>query len=82
MSFIKVISKEEAQGELKEHYEALMAPRNGRLPPVLQCMSLHPDAMMAVSALNEKISFGGSSLSRVQEEMIATTVSVLNHCDY
>lgn len=82
MSFIKVISKEEAQGELKENYEALMAPRNGRLPPVLQCMSLSPEAMMAVSTLTEKVSFGASTLSRVQEEMIATTVALINDCDY
>ncbi|MCH8887791.1 MAG: carboxymuconolactone decarboxylase family protein [SAR324 cluster bacterium] len=48
----------------------------------MQCMSLHPEAIPAVAALNRTVTFGGSTLTRPQEEMIATTVSVINECDY
>lgn len=82
MTFIKVIEKDEAESPLKEMYEEMMASRGGRLPPVLQIMSLHPEAMDAVNKLNSKISFGGSTLGRRKEEMIATLVSSINDCDY
>ena len=82
MSFIKVIQKDEAGGRLKEIYEEIIGKQKGRLPPVMQCMSLHPEAIPAVSALNRTVTFGGSTLTRSQEEMIATTVSVINECDY
>ena len=48
----------------------------------MQCMSLHPEAIPAVSGLNRTVTFGGSTLTRPQEEMIATIVSVINECDY
>lgn len=82
MAYIKVIEADEAEGALKERYEALMASRNGRLPKVLQIMGLSPDTMAAVENLNNTISFGGSTLGRRREEMIATLVSKLNHCEY
>ena len=82
MSFIKVIQKDEAGGRLKEIYEEIIGKQKGRLPPVMQCMSLHPEAIPAVAALNRTVTFGGSTLTRPQEEMIATTVSVINECDY
>ncbi len=49
---------------------------------VMRCMSILPAAMQAVSALNRTLTFGGSRLSRVQEEIIATTVSAINRCHY
>lgn len=82
MSFIKVIQKDEAEGRLKEIFDDLIGKTNGRLPPVMQCMSLHPEAIPAVSGLNRTTTFGGSTLTRAQEEMIAATVSVINDCDY
>ena len=82
MSYIKVIPKDEAEGPLKEVYEELIGAHQGRLPPVLQCMSLSPDAIRAVGNLNRSITFGASTLTRIQEEMIATTVAVINECDY
>ena len=52
------------------------------VPAIFQAMSLKPEALDAVKRLNEVLSFGNSGLSRVQEEAIATVVSVANRCRY
>jgi len=49
---------------------------------VMKIMSINPGAMEAVGNLNRAITFGASALTRVQEEAIATTVSVTNKCRY
>ena len=52
------------------------------LSNVIKVMSINAKAMEAVSSLNQSVSFGPSTLTRVQEEAIATTVSALNQCRY
>ena len=52
------------------------------LSNVIKVMSLNPKAMDAVSNLNQAVTFGSSALTRVQEEAIATTVSVANKCRF
>ena len=49
---------------------------------IIQVMSINQQAMDAVGRLNSVVTFGGSTLTRVQEEAIATTVSVINRCRY
>ena len=49
---------------------------------VIRCMSINPKAMKAVMDLNRAVTFGGSPLTRTQEEIIATTVSATNRCRY
>ena len=52
------------------------------LPAVFRAMSLNSQALQAVEQLNEGIAFGSSTLTRIQEEAIATVVSVANRCRY
>ena len=52
------------------------------LPNIYKVLSINPRALNAVKELNEAISFGGSCLSRVQEEAISTVVSAVNGCRY
>lgn len=52
------------------------------LSNVIKVMSINPRAMYAVANLGRAISFGASTLTRVQEEAIATAVSVANKCRY
>ena len=52
------------------------------VPSVISCMSINPDLMAAVQNLNAKATFGSSALSRIQEEAIATVVSLVNRCRY
>jgi alkylhydroperoxidase family enzyme len=49
---------------------------------IIKVMSIRPEAMESVLQMNQKVTFGGSVLTRVEEEAIATTVSVANHCKY
>ena len=52
------------------------------LSNVIKVMSINPQAMEAVSNLNQAVTFGSSALTRVQEEAIATAVSVTNKCRF
>ena len=52
------------------------------LSNVIKVMSINPKAMEAVANLNQAVTFGSSALTRVQEEAIATTVSVTNKCRF
>ena len=57
-------------------------PADDNLPEVFRAMSLNPQGLEAVKTLNETLAFGGSGLTRVQEESIATVVAVANQCRY
>ena len=49
---------------------------------VLAPMLHRPRTFRAVMQMNNAVTFGGSSLGRRREELIATTVSALNGCFY
>lgn len=53
-----------------------------RLANVIKVMSINPKGMQAVQDLNAAVMFGGSTLTRVQEEAIAAAVSVVNKCRF
>ena len=52
------------------------------LPPVIASMSINRPAMEAVQNWAPAVTFGGSTLSRVQEEAISTVVAAANSCRY
>ena len=52
------------------------------VPNIIKVMSIDPEAMQAVQNLNKALTFGASSLTRVQEESIASTVSAINKCHF
>jgi alkylhydroperoxidase family enzyme len=52
------------------------------LANIIKVMSINPAAMQAVDRMNGVITFGSSALTRVQEEAIATVVSVVNKCRF
>ena len=56
--------------------------KTGDPPPVIKVMSINPGAMESVTNLGQALFFGGSTLTRTQEEAIATVVSVINKCRY
>jgi hypothetical protein len=81
MAWIKTISEQAATGTLKQTYESFRQQFQ-TVPNIMQSLSLKPEMLSAVARLFMTGTFGGSSLSRVQEEMIATVVSSLNRCHY
>jgi alkylhydroperoxidase family enzyme len=84
MAWVKTFAEKEATGRLAEIYADLKkAPvGGGRVPNIMKCMGLRPEALISVWRLNMDITFGASTLGRRREEMIATAVSALNHCHY
>jgi hypothetical protein len=84
MTWVKMIAEQEATGRLKEVYREIAGTKlgSGRVPNVIKCMSLRPEALSGVWNLNMSVTFGASTLGRVREEMIATSVSAVNHCHY
>ena len=84
MTWVKTFVENEATERLAEVYEELMKhPLGaGRVPNVMKCMGLRPEALINVWRMNMGITFGASTLGRAREEMIATAVSALNHCHY
>ena len=50
--------------------------------PIRNVSSILPEAQEAVSNMTRAVTFGASTLTRVQEETIATAVSVANKCRY
>ena len=50
--------------------------------PIRKVVSILPSAMDAVFGMTQAVTFGASTLTRVQEEAIATAVSVANKCRY
>jgi alkylhydroperoxidase family enzyme len=84
MAWISTISEEQATGRLAEIYAQIKEDPHfmGRVPNVMKAFSLRPDLLGHLARVATTATFGGSRLSRVQEEMIATVVSSINRCHY
>lgn len=84
MAWVKTFTEKEATGRLGEVYAEVMktALGAGRVPNIMACMGVRPEAIPAVWRLNMDITFGASTLGRAREEMIALAVSAVNHCHY
>ena len=82
MSWIKEVDPSQVIGETRRVYDRSEAAFDGRAPDILRCVSLLPNTMEKLFDLTQTITFGGSRLTRVQEEAIATRVSALNKCQY
>ncbi len=81
MAWIKVIQESETAGKLKELYDRLTASWGG-VDNILKIHSLNPRSLTGHYEFYRTIMHGPSELSRTQREMIAVTVSALNHCVY
>ncbi len=96
MTWIPIVSPQDAQGELRDAYQAVYAlypPEyaieieavrrpDGGADSIVAAHSLIPAALRhSMSAYGALLS-GDLPLSRAQHEMIATVVSALNGCFY
>ncbi len=81
MAWIRTIPEEEASGRLAEIYAQI---RKGFpvVPNVMKALSLKPELLGHLRQVAMSTTFGGSRLTRTQEEMIATVVSAINRCHY
>lgn len=81
MAWIKMISEEEAQGQLKKTYDLLIEPWGG-VDNILKIHSLNPRSLRSHFDLYKTLMKGRSELSLIQREMIAVVVSAINQCHY
>ena len=81
MPHIRLIDEGEAEGALKEEYDAAVE-RAGKVFNILKAMSLRPGVLRASMALYREIMFGESGLSRKERELLATVSSAAQNCDY
>lgn len=81
MTWIRTVTPEEAEGDLREVYRAIAADRGG-IAAVHQAQSLNLRALRGHLELYRAVMFQRSSLSRTARERIGVVVSAANRCDY
>lgn len=81
MPYLRLIEESEAQGILREEYEAALA-RAGKVFNIVKAMSLRPAVLRASMQLYREIMFGESGLSRRERELLATVASAEQSCHY
>lgn len=85
MAWIRTVSPAEAEraGGLLSRLYAAALRRAGRIYQIIRLQSPRPRALRASTQLYLEVMHSRESgLSRAQREMIATTVSRINHCHY
>ena len=81
MAYIRLVEEGEAEGPLREDYDAAVE-RAGKVFNIVKAMSLRPGVLRASMALYREIMFGESGLSRKERELLATVASAEQSCDY
>jgi len=82
MAWIETIREDKWAGELAELYERVADKRAGRVDNIMQIHSLNPSALAAHDVLYRSAMAGTATLRKVERELIAMTVSMLNDCHY
>lgn len=81
MPYLRLIEEGEAEGLLREEYDAALA-RAGKVFNIVKAMSLRPAVLRASMQLYREIMFGESGLSRRERELLATVASAEQSCHY
>lgn len=81
MPWIRIIPPAEADAALQRAYESVERRRGG-VANIVAIHSVHPEVMLAHTALYQEIMFATSELSREERETVAVAVSSTNRCVY
>lgn len=81
MPYLRLIEEGEAEGILREEYDAALA-RAGKVFNIVKAMSLRPAVLRASMQLYRELMFGESGLSRRERELLATVASAEQSCHY
>jgi alkylhydroperoxidase family enzyme len=79
--FLRLIDPDEADGLLREEYDAALA-RAGKVFNIVKAMSLRPAVLRESMRLYREVMFGSSGLTRQERELLAVVVSRENDCHY
>ncbi len=75
------MEESEAAGDGKEIY-ARARGRRGYVGNIVKVHSIKPELMRGYQEFSHTVTFGGTSLGRQREEMVAVMVSALVKCRY
>ncbi len=80
---VPVVEEDDATAEVAALYNHFRS-HFGRpdVPGILKCFATHPPLLRHMMGLSESLIFADGALGRKHKEMIATTVSAQNKCDY
>jgi alkylhydroperoxidase family enzyme len=81
MPWIEQVPIDEATGLLKEEFDRAVE-RAGRVWNIVHVMSVNPEAMRDSIRFYVTVMMGGSPLTRVQRELLATVTSAELECHY
>ena len=81
MPHIRLIEPDDADGLLKEEYDAAIE-RADKVFNIVKAMSLNAPVLQRSMQLYGAIMHGPSPLSRVERELLAVVVSATNECRY
>ena len=81
MALIKQINESEAQGILKEVYDAAVG-RSGRVANIIKVMSLDARTVQASMKFYAALMKSKNALEPARREMLAAVVSNVNECYY
>lgn len=82
MAWIKVVDDKSAGEQLAETYGGMVDPAYGRVDNIMQIHSLHPEGMQAHWNLYREVMTGTRTLPKVDRELVALVVSLVNDCHY
>jgi alkylhydroperoxidase family enzyme len=82
VAWIKVVDDESAGEQLAETYGRMVDPAYERVDNIMQIHSLHPEGMQAHWNLYREVMTGTRTLPKVDRELVALVVSLLNDCHY
>jgi alkylhydroperoxidase family enzyme len=82
MAWIKVVDDKSADEQLARTYKGMADPTYGRVDNIMQIHSLHPEGMQAHWQLYREVMTGSRTLPKVDRELIALVVSLVNDCHY
>lgn len=79
MAWIRVVTAEEADGDLLDVYKDNDITSGSMFPPY-EVLTNNGPALKALQTFSHTLRFGDSPLSRFQREMIATLTASATHC--
>lgn len=81
MAYIRMIEREEAEGDLRQWYDRVGNP-DGSVDEVMKVHSLNVDSLRTHFELYISACHKPSPLSRIEREIVASVVSRVNGCGY
>ena len=82
MAWIRTIREDEWTGELSELLPQVADTNHGRVENIMQIHSLNATGLAAHDAVYRSAMASTAGLRKVERELIATMVSLLNECEY